>query len=99
MSAHWRSSIHMPRWASRLLLRITDVRVQRLREISREDAEAEGCWRTPDGAGHYSIEPPEFREVWDHFNAKPVRIGDSVRRDSWDANPWVWAISFERVRP
>jgi hypothetical protein len=84
----WRPSIHMPRWASRILLEIADVRVQRLQDISEEDAKAEGCYAKTyrDGRGH---EPAsvDFRYLWESINGA----------GSWDANPWVWAISFRRV--
>lgn len=88
----WRPSIHMPRWASRITLRITDVRVERLQDVSRQDCVAEGC----DG-GHgsiprypYSATPREhFHHIWNSINGP----------GAWDANPWVWVISFERVKP
>lgn len=86
----WRPSIHMPRWASRITLEITCVRVERLNSMSEEDAIAEGCV-----GGHgsipgymYSATPHEhFHHVWTSI------YGD----DSWQANPWVWVIEFERV--
>ena len=83
----WRPSIHMPRWASRITLEITDVRVQRLQDISEEDAIAEGvvCPRL----GTYGMNPETvFRDLWDSI-AKPGTL--------WRDNPWVWAISFQRV--
>lgn len=86
----WRSPIHMPRWASRLTLEITEVRVQRVQEISEEDAKAEGA---PFDAGGneelgvgYRI---GFCRLWDSLNAK--------RGYSWESNPWVWALTFRRV--
>ena len=83
----WRSPIHMPRWASRLTLKITEVQVQRVKEIGRIDAQAEGFERTPG----LPIDPRDwFRSRWDSINAK--------RGFGWDANPWVWAITFQ-VRP
>lgn len=97
----WRPSIHMPRWASRLTLEVTDVRVQRVQEISEEDAKAEGaqpgCGNEPDSCARDNcrcdVTCPEamsyrggFRELWDSINAK--------RGFGWDANPWVWAITF-----
>lgn len=86
-----RPSIHMPRWVSRISLQITDVRVQRLQDISEEDAEAEGASPEavgkPDGsfAGVSCI--PDYRAIWNEIRGA----------GSWDANPWVWAISFKRV--
>lgn len=89
----WRPSIHMPRWASRLTLDITDVRVQRLQEISEEDAKAEGA-RVPDHI--YPDTPREayiyaenFRLIWDTINAK--------RGYGWDLNPWCWCLTFRRL--
>lgn len=79
----WRPPIHMPRWASRILLEIVDVRVERVQEISDEDAWAEGCEPS-------DCNPVEwFRYVWESDNGA----------SSWDANPWVWAISFQRLKP
>ena len=91
----WRPSIHMPRWASRILLEITDVRVERLNAISQEDAQAEGMeltgWRPtysdPDSGGEVMTPYDNFAELWSSI------YGD----ESWKANPWVWVISFERV--
>lgn len=67
-------SIHMPRWASRITLEITDVRVERVQEISEEDAIAEGCMSYED-----------FMSVWRDINGA----------ESWEANPWCWALSFK----
>lgn len=91
----WRPSIHMPRWASRILLEITDVRVERLNAISQEDAQAEGMeltgWRPtysdPDSGGEVMTPYDNFAELWSSI------YGD----ESWQANPWVWVIEFERV--
>ncbi|HBR1596251.1 TPA: morphogenetic protein [Klebsiella quasipneumoniae subsp. quasipneumoniae] len=79
----WRPSIHMPRWASRILLEITDVRVERLRSMSQDDARAEGVIAAsgPMEAGL------AFRELWDSIYGE----------ESWKANPWVWVIEFKRV--
>lgn len=82
----WRPSIHMPREAARLFLRVTDVRVERLQNISAEDCEAEGYFETA------PIEPRPrswFSEVWNARNAK--------RGYGWDSNPWVWVYTFERI--
>lgn len=84
----WTPSIHMPRWASRITLEITDVRVERLNAISEEDAQAEGVQ-----PACYEITPPEaayrvsFGGVWRGIYGE----------ESWAANPWVWVIKFKRV--
>lgn len=95
----WRPSIHMPRWASRLLLEISEVRVQRLQEISEEDARAEGVeaeFEVDFGAfvGGAAIDFERvstyrlgFKHVWAEINGP----------DSWAANPWVWCVSFKRI--
>ena len=80
----WRPSIHMPRWAARLTLEITDVRVQRLQEISEADARAEG-FGVAFGPGMFSR---AFDSYWSAINGP----------GSWEANPWVWAISFTQVK-
>lgn len=83
----WRPSIHMPRWACRLVLEITDVRVERLQAISEADAIAEGIdflRHAPDA--DESLTPQQlFHCLWDGTG------GD------WDSNPWVWAITFKRI--
>lgn len=87
-----RPSIHMPRWASRITLRITDVRVERLQDISEDDARAEGCkpvgWIDETDVGMSSYREG-FSRLWNHINGP----------GAWDANPWVWALSFEMVKP
>lgn len=91
----WTPSIHMPRWASRILLEITGVRVERLNAISQEDAQAEGMeltgWRPtysdPDSGGEVMTPYDNFAELWSSI------YGDG----SWQANPWVWVIEFKRV--
>jgi hypothetical protein len=83
----WRPSIFMPRWASRISLEVTGVRVERVQDISEEDAGAEGCvpWRDPGGGVTYRS---GFADLWDSINAK--------RGSAWDANPYVWVIEFRR---
>ena len=81
----WTPSIHMPRWASRILLEITDVRVERLKSISDGDAIREGCSTADMMSGDCVADV--FARLW-------VSIYGS---DSWNANPWVWVIEFKRV--
>jgi hypothetical protein len=88
----WRPSIHMPRWASRITLEITRVRVERVQEISTPDAIAEGM--ANDGGGEYAIDgmsvaQVRFMDLWEKLNAK--------RGFGWDVNPWVWVIEFRTV--
>jgi hypothetical protein len=78
----WRVSIHMPRWASRLTLTVTDVRVQKLQDITEADAKAEGVSLYPaEMAAYYRV---AFQDVWNRLHG----------RGAWDANPEVIAISF-----
>ncbi|EJH1054988.1 hypothetical protein NCL57_004970 [Salmonella enterica] len=79
----WRPSIHMPRWASRLTLEITGVRVERLNSITESDAEAEGV--TDTGFGDLLVDG--YRYLWKSIYGE----------ESWAANPWVWVIEFKRV--
>jgi hypothetical protein len=97
----WRPSIYMPRRASRITLEITEVRVQRVQAITREDARAEGISEylhefigvpsTEADAdvwrNHTTVE--NFAALWDSLNAK--------HGFGWDANPWVWVIEFKRL--
>ncbi|AKE75463.1 hypothetical protein WIE56_13345 [Klebsiella pneumoniae] len=93
----WTPSLHMPRWASRILLEITDVRVERLNAISEEDARAEGiidggCLNCgePEPCGCANPEPDAtdaFAYLWQSIYGQ----------ESWNADPWVWVIEFKRV--
>jgi hypothetical protein len=85
----WRSSIFMPRWASRITLEVTGVRVEQLQDIKERDAEAEGVLPIlvpPDGGSAPHVEG--FRAVWANIHGP----------ESWDANPWVAVVQF-RVMP
>jgi hypothetical protein len=87
----WRPSIHMPRWASRMLLEITAVRVERLDSITYEQARAEGypAGREAETGGSGLDAWLWFRSLWKEINGP----------GSWDANPWVWVVEFRRVTP
>lgn len=91
----WRPSIFMPRWASRITLEIISVRVERLEDISQDDAVREGCDDTRDmvpapGRIFYSGGPRgAFMKLWESING-PL---------SWDSNPWVWVVEFKRIEP
>ena len=86
----WRPSIHMPRWASRITLEITDVRVERVQEISEEDAIAEGImrWQSERLQREDKGARTDFQALWDSINLK--------RGYGWDTNPWVWVLIFKR---
>ncbi len=81
----WRPSIHMPRAECRILLEVVSVRVEKLNDISRGDAMAEGCPFPNMAAGD---DPRQwYSALWDQINGA----------DSWEANPWVWVVEFKRV--
>lgn len=88
IACKWGSPIHMPRWASRITLEITEVHVERVQEIKLPDVAAEGIspdcedgWDTTHG----------FRDLWDKLNAP--------RGFDWESNPWVWVVGFKRIDP
>ena len=93
----WKPSIHMPRWASRITLEITDVRVERLQAISKADAMAEGVALHDDGkftdymspTGYAGNAVSSYRSLWTSINGP----------GSWDANQYVWVVEFRRVKP
>ena len=80
----WKPSIHMPKEAARIWLKVTDVRVERLQDMTDDDAEAEGCF-------DYTSTALGFFDVWDSTIKK-----SDLDRYGWNANPWVWVIKFER---
>lgn len=92
----WRPSIHMPREAARIFLRVESVRVERLQNVTDEQAKKEGAeeWlvastRDWDKNPDYIL---SFRYIWNHTVKKAYRA-----LYGWDANPWVWVIEFERI--
>lgn len=98
----WRPSIHMPRWASRIILEITDVRVERLQDITDDDAVADiGCRRTcnedePCDTSVTSTDPVgDFRALWDSIYYAGIYKQPTPFK--WDANPWVWVVEFRRI--
>ncbi|WP_368872430.1 hypothetical protein [Proteus terrae] len=90
----WTPSIHMPRWASRITLEITDVRVERLNDISQSDAIAEGAPPSHPTIDAISRECgfPDFSRSW--FGQTWWHI---YGKKNWQDNPWVWVIEFKRI--
>ncbi|MFG0356580.1 hypothetical protein [Pseudomonas sp. zbq_11] len=85
----WKPSIHMPRWASRILLEVTDVRVEQLQAISIGQICKEGLARSIYEFIPVTTAFDAFAEVWDSINGP----------GAWEANPWVWAVEFKQVQP
>lgn len=85
----WRPSLYMPRWASRITVEITSVRVERLQDISEADALAEGIdpYEWSGGPAH-PAPIAAYRELWDTLNGKKA---------PWSSSPWVWVVEFTRV--
>lgn len=97
-SARWRPSIHMPRWASRITLEITGVRVERLQEISEEDAKSEGVEFSSAVASFICDTPAMRADRKSAYRSAFVDLWESINGPgSWDANPWVWVIEFRRL--
>lgn len=106
VEGRWRASIHMPKEAARIFLRVTDVRAERLQSIDEDGAIAEGCvpvvcpdcygcgGRCPYCNGTGAIEPAmlDFVDTWNSTLKKK-----DLSLYGWEANPWVWVIDFERV--
>lgn len=95
-SSSWKSPLFMPKAAARIWLEITDVKVERVQNISEEDAIREGVIQNRDGSWHDYLEPerlwqdaakPSFQSLWYKINGE----------ESWNSNPFVWAITFKRI--
>lgn len=85
--SNWKPSIHMPRWASRTTLKVIGVRVERIQDISKDDAIAEGFQLPPvDGQGFTIGARTNFRHAW-----------QQIYGDHWDSNGWCWVIDFEVI--
>lgn len=87
----WKPSIHMPREASRIFLRVTDVRVERLQDITEEQSILEGFEAYRSDSGYYEPATLGFAETW----GSTIKKADRALY-GWEANPWVWVIEFER---
>jgi len=85
----WKPSIHMPRRAARIILEVTDVRVERLQDISGKDAAAEGIQSVSKYGQDADVS--DFADLWDSINKK--------RGYSWASNPYVWVVEFKRIDP
>ncbi len=94
----WRPAIHMPKEAARIFLRVIDVRVEHLKDVTLDDAIAEGCQGKfigrgeCVGAGWEILPEDEFADVWN----SAIKKAD-LDKYGWEANPWVWVIEFERI--
>ena len=98
-----RPSIHMPRWASRITLEITEVRVERLQDISEADARAEGIFPHVRGGWHWLKHDSSNPDDWNQFGYKTAALAfqalwESINGPgSWATNPWVWVVEFRRL--
>jgi len=100
--AKWRPSIFMPRWASRIDSEITDIRVEKLQDITEEDAVKEGCIahhihivegilvNSSIGRMDYITARENYKNLWNSINGQKY---------PWSSNPWVWPIEFRRIKP
>lgn len=94
----WRPSIHMPKEAARIFLRVTDVWAEHLQDITWQQAADEGCYGStsdePDPLFHLPTLRGEFAKLWNSTIPKK-----DLDKYGWNTNPWVWVIEFERVMP
>ncbi len=89
----WHPSLHMPKEAARIFLKVTEVHIEKLREITEEQARKEGCYYGPlfEGDSFEIKALSKFPKLWDSTIKKTEED-----KYGWDANPWVWVIEFER---
>lgn len=95
----WRPSIHMPKEAARLFLRVTGVRVEQLRDIDLAGCRAEGIWddyKTSSEKYHETLATRAYPKVFGELWNSTIKLAD-LPRYGWEANPWVWVIEFERI--
>ena len=90
----WRPSIHMPKKAARIFLRVADMRVEKLQDMSYIDSLKEGIVVETKGVGVQHIAEQKYKKLWNSTIPKK-----DLDKYGWDANPWVWVIEFERVEP
>ena len=91
----WKPSIYMPRWASRIQLKVVDIRIERLQDISEADARAEGVLLSGRTCTMYEgIYRDAFSILWDGINS--TRSGGLY---AWSKNPWVWRVEFSKIKP
>ena len=87
VEGHWHPSIHMPRSAARIFLRVTNVRCEQVQDITNADAKSEGVMCATDNSG--IMHRFNFRFLWDSITDEST---------NWNANPWVWVYEFERIK-
>jgi len=94
-----RPSIHMPHWCSRITLEVVSVRVERLQDISEEDARDEGAhFHDGHGIGHSGWRHHN-KDVYSDAISSFYGLWESINAGSWNANPWVWVVEFKRITP
>lgn len=90
----WQAGIHMPRWASRIDLEITDIRVEKIQHISEQDIAAEGIQSDAHFLNNFFTMHSEVQSPKDAYRAQwALQYGGT----SWEVNPWVWVIDFKRI--
>lgn len=94
----WQPSIHMPRWASRILLEVTAIRVERLQDISEADAQAEGAYADAACNGMFTTDGNTYTTKQDGAAGAYAELWERLHGDdAWAANPWVWVVEFKKL--